>query len=70
MTNISKTTLCLVNLITFVAQDRIVGGAESEKYMYPWQCGLVKKKRNFIWFAHILTFTFVGVDRVKRIKLT
>ena len=30
-------------------QDRIIGGTESEKYMFPWQCGLVKKKRNFIW---------------------
>ena len=30
-------------------QDRIIGGTESEKHMFPWQCGLVKKKRNFIW---------------------
>jgi len=30
-------------------QNRIIGGTESEKHMFPWQCGLVKKKRNFIW---------------------
>ena len=30
-------------------QARIIGGRETEKHMFPWQCGLVKMKRNFIW---------------------